>query len=660
MALRYAVANGNWSSTATWNGGASIPGNGDTVAANGFTVTIDQAVTIGGANNPSVNAGSFVTGQWYQITTVGTTNFTTIGASANTVGIVFQATGAGSGTGVTKALATITTAAAGAAAAGGGFTASTATMTSCNVDVRAGTTACLTLTGASALTMGGANFYGGSAANAYGINHGGSNTLSFSSATISGGSNGSGHGVFQSAANATSFSSCTFFTTVGNGLYLSAASSTTTISGSTIGNSGTCIYLFSASSSATISSSTITGGTSGNVSAIQTSPGSTLTITGSTINGGSSGNAFAINVSGAMTITSSTVTASTTSAAIWSQSSTSNVSISGILIGSASGYAAVYGQRWNVGTSPTGSYIVQSLNGTSTTFTWYAADYSGFGQPAITDVRSGTVYASGALTGTCAVPAAASVAYGTPVDNTTGTAVLTAAAVQSALTSQGLTTTRAAYLDNLNGVATAANQTSMSSTLSAVKAKTDNLPASPAPAGDTTGLTAYGASTLTQAQSQSAATSALTAQGYTSARAGYLDTLNGLVSAIWAATTRTLSAFGFTVATNSDSNVTAIKAKTDNLPASPAPAGDTSGLTAYGAAQPADITSALTSQGLTSVRAGKLDNLDAAVSTRLASSGYTAPDNTSVAAIKAKTDNLPAAPSSLTKADVQAAVLPLV
>lgn len=40
----------------------------------------------------------------------------------------------------------------------------------------------------------------------------------------------------------------------------------------------------------------------------------------------------------------------------------------------------------------------------------------------------------------------------------------------------------------------------------------------------------------------------MTAQGYTTTRAGYLDTLNGLVTAIWAAATRTLSTFGFTVA----------------------------------------------------------------------------------------------------------------
>ncbi len=36
--------------------------------------------------------------------------------------------------------------------------------------------------------------------------------------------------------------------------------------------------------------------------------------------------------------------------------------------------------------------------------------------------------------------------------------------------------------------------------------------------------------------------SGLTAQGFTSARAGYIDTLNGIVAAIWAATTRTLTA----------------------------------------------------------------------------------------------------------------------
>ena len=52
---------------------------------------------------PSVTAGAFVTGTVYRILTVGTTNFTLIGAAASTVGTVFTATGAGSGTGTATA-----------------------------------------------------------------------------------------------------------------------------------------------------------------------------------------------------------------------------------------------------------------------------------------------------------------------------------------------------------------------------------------------------------------------------------------------------------------------------------------------------------------------------------------------------------------------------
>jgi hypothetical protein len=47
----------------------------------------------------TVTAGNFIVGKSYTISTVGTTNFMLIGASANTVGITFTATGNGSGTG---------------------------------------------------------------------------------------------------------------------------------------------------------------------------------------------------------------------------------------------------------------------------------------------------------------------------------------------------------------------------------------------------------------------------------------------------------------------------------------------------------------------------------------------------------------------------------
>ena len=48
----------------------------------------------------NITAGAFVVGKSYTIRSLGNTNFTTIGAVANTVGVLFTATGAGSGTGV--------------------------------------------------------------------------------------------------------------------------------------------------------------------------------------------------------------------------------------------------------------------------------------------------------------------------------------------------------------------------------------------------------------------------------------------------------------------------------------------------------------------------------------------------------------------------------
>ena len=50
MALRVAVANGNWSNPATWNGGV-LPSAGDLVASNNFTVTIDQNINVDSLTN---------------------------------------------------------------------------------------------------------------------------------------------------------------------------------------------------------------------------------------------------------------------------------------------------------------------------------------------------------------------------------------------------------------------------------------------------------------------------------------------------------------------------------------------------------------------------------------------------------------------------------
>ena len=50
MGLRIAIANGNWSNPATWNGGV-LPTTGDVVASNNFTVTIDQNINVDSLTN---------------------------------------------------------------------------------------------------------------------------------------------------------------------------------------------------------------------------------------------------------------------------------------------------------------------------------------------------------------------------------------------------------------------------------------------------------------------------------------------------------------------------------------------------------------------------------------------------------------------------------
>ena len=54
---------------------------------------------IGTYSSTATTAGSLVVGKYYTILTLGNTNFVGDGASANTVGVIFKATNAGSGTG---------------------------------------------------------------------------------------------------------------------------------------------------------------------------------------------------------------------------------------------------------------------------------------------------------------------------------------------------------------------------------------------------------------------------------------------------------------------------------------------------------------------------------------------------------------------------------
>jgi hypothetical protein len=80
----------------------NIPSSAQPPAANDAdSIMYEQGYT--------VTAGSFVSGKIYRIASVGTTNFTAIGAVNNTVGTHFIATGAGTGTGTAELSQTVET-----------------------------------------------------------------------------------------------------------------------------------------------------------------------------------------------------------------------------------------------------------------------------------------------------------------------------------------------------------------------------------------------------------------------------------------------------------------------------------------------------------------------------------------------------------------------
>jgi hypothetical protein len=578
MATRRAIANGNWSATGTWNGGV-VPTAGDTVYANGFNVTIDQNVDIGGNNNPTVNAGSFVSGQWYEITFVGTTNFGSIGAGSNTVGTIFLATGAGTGTGTARALATITTAlnAAAGAAAGGQFSISATYNMTC--DIRAGTTICLNVTGSAALSLNGLRISGGSSANAHGINNAGTSPIAITGCSILGPATSNSSLYNASSATITISTGTTISGGANNGNGITnAATGIISLTGSIISGSLQPTPGFAISNllggGVIINSSIITGGD--RVASVSNATSGYVTLNGCTLNGAGNtgvGGVAVINSGlGAITATSCNFTSNAFSHAISGANINANVSLSGNFYDHWQGIPAVAVTKWRLGTSPTLGQHRFALSGTTDSyFTMYGADNGSFGNPIAADVRSGVSYGGGNITGTCAVPAASSVASGVPVDSGFGTAVLTAADVQSALTAQGLTTARAGALDNLD--ATVSSRLAPNGTLATVTTLT-NAPDVP-----------------TEGEIASAVWSAASRE----ITGGTVDTLTNAPASvtpsdIWSHATRTITGGTVDTLTNAptvpsaaairaeiDSNSTqlaAIKAKTDNLPASPAATGD--------------------------------------------------------------------------------------
>jgi hypothetical protein len=373
MALRYAVANGNWSNSTTWNGG-TLPTSADDVYSNNFTVTIDQNITVlslrNTAGSPAVAGGKFVL----------------------TNGIIVDANGTG-------------------------LVAGSAVLIEFNLNSPNVATVNCTLLNAS---LGNSN--------AGAILLSGTGTLNFNSN-------------FQSAG----FSLTTIFRISNNG--------TLNIVGnclSYITNSGNAIGITAISATLNWTGNMpndyrnqnnwgFIAGPGNNVAGVRTT--STINVTGNLINSDTSGQGSGILTDGICNIIGTITPKSQTG--VINGGAGSNISITGVINSNSNrnlaiatlGALTVSGQINCINQGfPISATRFILANAASTQIT-FQTDVSGvdktlyepgtaLGNPAVTDVRDGVTYASGALTGTLKVPPASSVAVGVPVDNTVGTAII--------------------------------------------------------------------------------------------------------------------------------------------------------------------------------------------------------------------------------------------
>ncbi len=271
-----------------------------------------------------------------------------------------------------------------------------------------------------------------------------------------------------------------------------SSAGTLNITGNVTGGSASAAHGVNNTSTGTVNiTGNVTAGSSTGVNGANNNSTGTINITGNVVGGGANTANGANNVStGTMTITGNATGGSVAGALGANNASTGTMTIVGSAFGSnnaigannastgilnvkravgndfgigATGMASVAGvvsavvgaqtrveefEYGLLGQAPTTGAVscpdqttnvclVHRLSSTKKTLI-DAASVSG-ALPAAGDVRFGTTFNQGSTTGTLRVPAAGSVALGVLVDNTTGTAVLTPAAVWDALTS-GMTT----------------------------------------------------------------------------------------------------------------------------------------------------------------------------------------------------------------------------
>lgn len=394
MADRYAVASGNWSDTATWDGGTTLPTAGDVVRPSGFTVTIDQDITVGSLTNSTSTLapnGSFAM------------------SGNRTINANLLAASTTSSVTLLSIAASQTATINGTVTSGASSAHALSTGASSNVTINGD---CLAVSSGWIITSMGVG-----------------TTLTING-NVTGGSNAGALQISQSS-----------IVTINGDVLGVAASGNQTIS------------MFAIGCTLTING-TVTGGATSNAKAVYAAAATgQINVTGNVYGGGWSG-AYGLSVGSGINVSvigDLAVTLNDMPAAIYFDTGALDI-VGDIKAVVGAEYAQVLyvpSGRWRFGGTvewgcgangfPIGRMVVNSSIGVifeqRDDDLWpasvgatpkYVSSYPS-GLPIPADVREGTTYNVGdSDTGTLAVPAAGSVALGVPVDDTVGSAVLNA------------------------------------------------------------------------------------------------------------------------------------------------------------------------------------------------------------------------------------------
>jgi hypothetical protein len=424
MATITSAQSGDFSDTTTWVGGVVPTVGDDAVAATGHTVVIDVDTTVDKVTQ--AGTGKFTLGNGRTLTAEVEANAGTF-TSGGTVEVIATTTAAivGDVTGVSSTAVNV----AGVVVTGSGTLTITGNVTgsagnaSSEVNGHAGVYANVVCT----VVING-DVTAGSGAHKRAVQFGvssGAATLTITATTISAGGGGQAYGIFHQGAS---------------GVVTATA---TTITGGT-GNFAHGIVHTGATGTVTATATTITGGTGGTAEGIRhTGASGTVTVTAPTIQGSTTASTHGISHTGAtglVTAVGNTFGVGQNSHGISSTSlnAGSGVVLTGDMTDSSLGATAVSTRIFRLAATTSGTTTYANDIGYPTGgFVTRVSPDNVTGMPAEANVRGALTYGfNSELTGSLAVPPAASVGIGVPVDNTVGTAALAPADIAALVGAQ--------------------------------------------------------------------------------------------------------------------------------------------------------------------------------------------------------------------------------